>query len=193
MQKISLDFYNCHNGFMDKPYELYNICNLLLKHIHFESMYAPTVIPYFDGKNKLDEGVSCFLHLKNAHGLIGYITLHTFSQRNSMYFDLVLFDEKQKLKSLQNTVLTFLVHTFNPGQVDFPLEKSNEKTWGIETLFEIDCNKQQNIDDLYNINLTLLKKINMTQIHESVCNKNEKSFSCVFNSRGKWQWEENVS
>ena len=88
MKKIAFDLYGCKNKHLDNFLEMYSFNEKIIKEFKVKPVYKPIIIPYFYGKIKEDEGISCLNIFENSKGgVLGFFTLHTFSQRNIAYFD----------------------------------------------------------------------------------------------------------
>ena len=168
MEKISLDLYGCVNEYFGKGIEdslsLYNLCCSLEKEINITYIFKPTIIPYFYGKNLEDDGVSCFCIFKEKSSL-GFITLHTFNKRKVAYFDMV---SSKKYLNVKEKICKLL----NPKIIKTG-EDFKRDTWGIELTTNCKCLHPLNSDILYDLCQEIIKKINMTQIADTIVQKTE--------------------
>ncbi len=87
MEKAAYDLYHCKNKNLDNCFEMYLLNQDLMKEFNVKPIYKPIIVPYFYGKVKEDEGVSCLNFFEDKNGFLGFFTLHTFSQRKTAYFD----------------------------------------------------------------------------------------------------------
>ena len=68
MNKIAFDLYNCQSNILSDFEKLYDVCVDLGKQLNLTFYFKPTIVPYFYGKEKMDEGVSCFCLIKENCG-----------------------------------------------------------------------------------------------------------------------------
>ena len=166
MNKLSLDLYGVKNKYIGKGIKdsisLYNLYNDLENKLNIKYIFKPTIVPYFYGKQPMDDGVSCFCMFKEKTSL-GFITLHTFNKRNVAYFDMV---SNKKYKNAKNIVCNFL----NPKNVQLPQDFKKD-TWGIELTSNCVCKNSINSEFLYDLCQEIIKKINMTQIATTTLQK----------------------
>lgn len=87
MKKTAFDLYDCKNRNLDNCLEMYSLNEDLAKELSAKPVYKPIIVPYFYGKVKEDEGISCLNIFEDKNGFLGFFTLHTFSQRKIAYFD----------------------------------------------------------------------------------------------------------
>ncbi len=173
MNKIAFDLYNCQSNILADGSMLYDACVALSDKLNLDLYYKPTIVPYFYGKNEMDEGVSCFCLYKNKKS-IGMFTLHSFSRRNIVYFDIV----SDKTIN-ENKVLTNLIHLLNPGEVKYPSKISENETFGLEIKLTANSQKEFTIDMLYALQDQIIKAIDMTQITNTMVKKSENMICLI--------------
>ncbi len=173
MNKIAFDLYNCQTNILADFSKLYDACVELADVLKLDLYYKPTIVPYFYGKNEMDEGISCFCLFKDKNS-IGMFTLHSFSRRNTVYFDIV----SEKTIS-ENNVLTNLIHLLNPGEVKAPLDISGEKTFGLEIKLTANSQKEFTMDMLYDLQNKIINSVDMTQITNTIVEKNDDAVCLV--------------
>lgn len=167
MEKIAFDLYDCQSKFLDNPDKLYKICEQIAENLKVDLIYKPTIVPYFYGKDRLDDGVSC-LNMFRSGDTIGFFTLHTFSKRMSAYFD-VVSNSKFSKKKLQD----YLVETLNVGEVESPAKFTKTRAFGLELKVDATAKSSFNLDKLYDLQNEIIKEIDITQIHHTIVEKNQ--------------------
>lgn len=170
MKKTAYDLYNCRNNNLDNCLEMYLLNEDLARELKVKPIYKPIIVPYFYEKVKEDEGVSCLNIFEDENGFLGFFTLHTFSQRNIAYFD--SFCKKENFKS--EDIEIFLKYRLLSEEIIKP-SKINESQsfFGKQIRFEVSGNFC--IEQFYDLNGKIVKKLKMTQISSPVIEKNKKS------------------
>ena len=168
MNKISLDLYECNTSFLNNglnsSIDIYNICSEL-EELNINLIYKPTVIPYFNGVNPKDDGVSAFCLFEQNQNL-GFYTLHTFNKRKLAYFDLI-YSNKINCNKVKNE----LCKNFNPHIIQYP-KPLLQGSWGIEYTSICTVKENINFDMMYNLSQKIIKSINMTQITNTIIEEN---------------------
>lgn len=174
MNKVAFDLYHCQSKITTDLDGMYNACVELGRSLNLELIFRPTIVPYFYGKERMDDGISCFCLMKETSGAgIGLFTLHSFSQRNIVYFDIV---SNTQLDA--NKILTYLVHLFNPGEVKTPTDEIGENLFGVQLQLECET-KNLSLDQQYDIQNEIIRTIDMTQIHNVVVQKTHSSVCMI--------------
>lgn len=174
MNKYSLDLYQCKNNYMENNLQdslhIYSIAQKTADLLGVELIFKPTIIPYFYGKNPKDNGVSCFCYFKENNN-IGLFTMHTFSTRKAVYFDLL-----SKTEFDFDSIKNILCNLFNPNKVcsGIPFK---ENTWGVELTAFGKANT--NANEMYDLCQNIIKDINMTQIANTIIEKNQSQIVII--------------
>lgn len=168
MNKTAFDLYNCRSGILSDADGLYVACAGFIDALKLKPFYKPTVVPYFYGKNREDDGVSCFCMFDDG-GSIGFFTLHTFSCRNAAYFDLVSGSTDE------NAALTYLVHLLEPGEIKRPSDSKAFRSFGLELKLTARAGSRLSADALYDLQSEILRAVGMTKITNTVLEKSGSS------------------
>ncbi len=171
MKKTAYDLYKCRNSNLDNCFEMYLLNQDLMKEFNVKPIYKPIIVPYFYGKVKEDEGISCLNFFEDGNGFLGFFTLHTFSQRKIAYFDSFSkvetcdagggFEDFLKEKLLSEEIL-------KPSKTN-----KSQKFFGKQIQIEVKGNFC--IEQFYDLNAKIVEKLEMTQISSPVLEKNKKS------------------
>lgn len=84
MLHIMLDAYGCDSPKMDNLRSIYDSIVKITNHVGVKTIMPPSLIPYYYGIVKEDDGISAFVLLRGGH-----FTIHTFPQRECYFVDMV--------------------------------------------------------------------------------------------------------
>lgn len=173
MEKISFDLYLCKNRHLDDERQMYQICEEIADKIGVELFYKPVIIPYFYGKNRQDDGISCICIFK-INREIGFFSVHSFNKRKVVYFDLVTPKHIDKLNTKE-----ILKNIFASKEILEGFAYDGTKTWGIELLTTFKAPEQINFDNLYYLIEDIIKTIDMTKISNTIIESHKDNILAV--------------
>lgn len=173
MQKISFDLYLCQTNGLDNERQMYTICENIVKSLGIKEFSKPIIIPYFYGKNRQDDGISCVCIFK-IQNQIGFFTAHSFNKRKIVYFDLISPKTFNKNKTKEILKDAFKVEEVSEATFD-----DGTKTWGIELSALLKTNENFSFDSLFNLIESLIKTLNMTKISNTIIEASGESIFAV--------------
>jgi len=99
-----LDAYGSDSPKLDDLKSVYNTIVKITNYLGVKTIMPPSLVPYYYGSVKEDDGISAFVLLKGGH-----FTIHTFPQRECYFID-ILYDgflNESKLVDILNLELPF--------------------------------------------------------------------------------------
>ena len=113
MLHIMIDAYGSDSPKLDNLKSVYDSIVKITNFVGVKTIMPPSLIPYYYGSVKEDDGISAFVLLKGGH-----FTIHTFPQRECYFVDLLYdgFVNEAKLLEILHTELPFeheLVHALD--------------------------------------------------------------------------------
>lgn len=128
MLHIMIDAYGCDSPKLDNLKSVYDSIIKITNFLGVKTIMPPSLIPYYYGRVKEDDGISAFVLLKGGH-----FTIHTFPQRECYFVD-VLYDgfinESKLMEALKG---------------EFPFER--EIVHSVDRRFEIEKQLKSEIDE----------------------------------------------
>ncbi len=171
MKKTAYDLYNCKNNNLDNCLQVYSLNEDIAKELEIKPVYKPIIVPYFYGKVKEDEGISCLNIFEDRNGFLGFFTLHTFSQRKIAYFDSF---SNAEIKKAGGGFEDFLKEKLLSEEVLKP-SKVNQSQIFFGKQIRLEMKGAFCIEQFYDLNAKIVEKLEMTQIFSPVLEKNERS------------------
>lgn len=177
MNHVMLDCYGANATLLENLKYINKIMNELPFVLGITPVNPPTLIPYYYGKVKEDDGVSAFVILEDGH-----LTIHTFPFRKAYFLD--IFTEKGVDSSViinylkENLPYNAATSILNDRDRDVPVynveSKYNPKDdFGPHVLAEVEVDKDTNMENIYDFLEQLVSQIGMTPIIRPYVLKNK--------------------
>ena len=164
-----MEKYNVENHLFYDGYDLDNnllgsidfVKNILedINKSYFLNQGIIKIIPYFNGKNKINGGISGIILGNNSH-----FTCHTFSFKNTIFIDYYGNDK------IKNELESKIINTLDTNNYDMG-SKNIKGNFGKHIIFQTNPLTLTEVLELINI---ILKEINMTPISEVFINEKDK-------------------
>lgn len=113
MLHIMIDAYGSDSPKLDNLKSVYDTIVKVTNYVGVKTIMPPSLIPYYYGSVKEDDGISAFVLLKGGH-----FTIHTFPQRECYFVDMLYdgFVNETKLLEILRTELPYehdIVHALD--------------------------------------------------------------------------------
>lgn len=167
-QHLMMDGFRGSRSEMENVQGIYDLMSTLPSIIGAKAVMPPFVLPYFDGSNPDDGGVSAFIMLERGHA-----TLHTFSTRRCSFFDALApeaFDAELVAQHVNDAMGhrdhdTFLARRGGPLQVQQPGGLAPDKDFGPHLMIDVQGYEgPSDMDGVFALLDTLPEKVSMTPI-----------------------------
>ncbi|MFZ4578275.1 MAG: S-adenosylmethionine decarboxylase [Myxococcota bacterium] len=166
MQHFTMDGFGGHRSRFDDIRLVHELVDELPARLGLPAAMPPMLLPYYNGVDPDDCGISAFLFLAGGH-----LTLHTFSFRECYFADLVVPDafdplEAERLLRTALPVHQADIHFVRRPQAAFPeIAVQPEEDFGPHLLVNIeDYSGPQDMDSLFARFDELPHRIDMTPI-----------------------------
>jgi len=162
-----LDCYGSNQTLLDDIKYVNKIMNELPYVLGLKVITPPSLLPYYYGKVKEDDGVSAFVLLEGGH-----FTLHTFPFRQCYFVD-IYADSYYDSSLIENYFLEKLPYKKNLSSSSIrdrsirlynTLPYNEDEDFGPHVLSQIDVNRKISMEEMYDFLEDLVVKIGMTPI-----------------------------
>lgn len=119
MLHIMIDAYGSDSPKLDNLKSVYDSIVKITNYVGVKTVMPPSLVPYYYGSVKEDDGISAFVLLKGGH-----FTIHTFPQRECYFVDMLYdgFVNESKLIEILNSELPFEHHIVHALDRRFSIE-----------------------------------------------------------------------
>lgn len=119
MLHIMIDAYGSDSPKLDNLKSVYDSIVKITNYVGVKTIMPPSLVPYYYGSVKEDDGISAFVLLKGGH-----FTIHTFPQRECYFVDMLYdgFVNESKLLEILRTELPFDKHIVHAIDRRFEIE-----------------------------------------------------------------------
>lgn len=119
MLHIMIDAYGSDSPKLDNLKSVYDSIVKITNFVGVKTIMPPSLVPYYYGSVKEDDGISAFVLLKGGH-----FTIHTFPQRECYFVDMLYdgFVNETKLLEILRTELPFDQHIVHAIDRRFEIE-----------------------------------------------------------------------
>lgn len=125
-----VDAYGCDSPRMDNLKSIYDSIVKITSYVGVKTIMPPSLVPYYYGTVREDDGISAFVLLKGGH-----FTIHTFPQRECYFVDMVYdgYVNEAKILEVLRMELPYKKENINTLDRRFDVEKQLELT-GIDEM-----------------------------------------------------------
>lgn len=152
---------------LNNAMDIYNFLDSIVEICNLKAVNKPYIIPYYYGKVKNDEGISCLQLLED-----GYMTFHVFEHRRIAYFDLrtkVKVDKQIILDQLTKFAKSKKFYICGDNKSDTNL--ADKQVFGPHNFIKLKINEFK-VDDMIKLLNEIVKGIGMTPITSTFVESN---------------------
>lgn len=168
MNHVMLDCYGANTTLLENLKYINKVMNEIPYVLGITPVNPPTLIPYYYGKVKDDDGVSAFVILEGGH-----LTIHTFPHRKAYFLDIYAvkdIDSAKIVEYLQENLPykeeSSIINDRDRNESIYDTESKYHPgdDFGPHVLAEIEVDKDTRMEDIYDFLEQLVAQIGMTPI-----------------------------